>query len=255
VTSKRIAVVTGGTTGIGLAAARGLLSAGYRVAVFSQNEVNVLAAKDALGKEFGAEFVFATTADITNPMEINAFFAKVNAAWGSPAILVCNAGISPKSPGGALPFADIPLAEWNEVIAVNLTGAMLSCQAALPAMCAGGFGRIVIIGSVAARGRPKIAGASYVASKAALSGLARSLVETYSMHGITVNIIAPGRILTDMSGTAGSPSNLAALERIPARRFGKPEEIAALIVFLASDMSGFINGAIIDVNGGEFIAP
>ena len=253
--NKRIAVVTGGTTGIGFATANALLKTGYRVAVFSQNEANILTAENALSKEFGADNVFASTVDITNPIEINSFFAKVTAVWGPPVILVCNAGISPKGPNGALPFIETPLKEWNHVLSVNLTGAMLCCQAVLPGMCLEQFGRIVIVGSVAARGRPKIAGASSIASKAALSGLVRTLVEPYSIHGITINLVAPGRILTDMSGSKDNPSNIAALERIPSRRFGRPEEIAALIVFLASDTSGFINGATIDINGGEFIAP
>ena len=252
---ERIAIVTGGTTGIGFATAKALLKTGYRVAVFSQNETNVLAAKVTLSEEFGTGNVLADIVDITDPLAISSFFSKVNAEWGPPSILVCNAGISPKGANGALPFTETPLEEWNHVLSVNLTGAMLCCQAVLPGMCLGQFGRIVIVGSVAARGRPKIAGASYVASKAALSGLVRTLVEPYSIHGITINLVAPGRILTDMSGSKDNPLNIAALERIPARRFGKPEEIAALIVFLASDTSGFINGATIDINGGEFIAP
>ena len=251
----RVAVVTGGTTGIGLETARSLLRSGHRVAVFSQSEENVLAAEAALGREFGSQRIFARTADIAQPQAIAAFFAELKAVWASPTILICNAGISPKGPNGALPFTDIPLSEWNEVISINLTGAMLCCQAVVQGMVEGGFGRIVLVGSVAARGRPMIAGTSYVASKAALSGLARVLIEPYSSYGITVNLVAPGRILTGMSGSANSPSNLAALERIPSRRFGKPEEVAALITFLVNETSGFINGATIDINGGEFVAP
>lgn len=251
----RVAVVTGGTTGIGFETARFLLRSGHRVAVFSHSRDHVLEAEAALAEEFGSEKIFARTADIANHQAIAAFFAELTALWIAPTILVCNAGISPKGANGAVPFTDIGLNEWNEVISINLTGAMLCCQAVVPGMVESGFGRIVLVGSVAARGRPKIAGTSYVASKAALSGLARALIEPYSSHGITVNLVAPGRILTDMSGSANSPSNLAALERIPLRRFGKTEEVAALIAFLVAETSGFINGATIDINGGEFVAP
>lgn len=252
---SHVAVVTGGTTGIGLATAKSLLRSGHRVAIFSQNQDNVLAAEAALGREFAPERIFARIADIADPVAIASFFAEVRTTWASPAILVCNAGVSPKGPDGALPFTDIGLGEWNEVISINLTGAMLCCQAVVQGMIEGGFGRIVLVGSVAARGRPKIAGTSYVASKAALSGLARALIEPYSSYGITINLVAPGRILTGMSGSANSASNVAALDRIPLRRFGKPEEVAALIAFLADEASGFINGATIDINGGEFVSP
>ena len=251
---SHVAVVTGGTTGIGFETARSLLRSGHRVAVFSQSQENVLAAEAALGREFGLERIFARTADIAQPQAVAAFFAELKTAWPAPTILVCNAGVSPKGPNGALPFTDIALSEWNEVISINLTGAMLCCQAVVQGMVKSGFGRIVLVGSVAARGRPKIAGTSYVASKAALSGLARALIEPYSNYGITVNLVAPGRILTSMSGSEASPSNLAALERIPSGRFGKAEEVAALIAFLVDESSGFINGATIDINGGEFVA-
>lgn len=250
-----VAVVTGGTSGIGFETARALLSSGHRVAVFSQSRDHVIAAETALGREFGPENVFAGTADIVEPEMIRAFFAEVTAAWTAPSVLVCNAGISPKGPNGAVPFTDIALDEWDKVISTNLTGAMLCCQAVLPGMAKNRFGRIVLVGSVAARGRPKIAGASYVASKAALAGLARALIEPFSIKGITINIVAPGRIMTDMAGSAGSASNLAALDRIPLRRFGRPDEVASLIAFLAGKTSGFINGATIDINGGEFVAP
>lgn len=251
----RVAVVTGGTTGIGLETARSLLRSGHRVAVFSQSRDHVLAAETSLAQEFGSENIYARTADIADHRAIAAFFAELTALWTPPTILVCNAGISPKGENGAVPFTDVGLSEWNKVISINLTGAMLCCQAVVQGMVEVGFGRIVLVGSVAARGRPKIAGTSYVASKAALSGLARALIEPYSSHGITVNLVAPGRILTSMSGPANSSSNLAALERIPSRRFGKPDEVAALIAFLVAETSGFINGATIDINGGEFVAP
>lgn len=251
----RVAVVTGGTTGIGLATARALLQSRHRVAVFSQNDDKVRVAAAELQKVHGPDRVLARTVDLAHAAAIQAFFAAVTAAWEAPAVLVCNAGISPKGPDGAVPFGAMTLRQWNEVMAINLTGAMLCCQAALPGMVKNGFGRIVLVGSIAARARPRIAGTSYVTSKAGLAGLTRALVEPYSRAGITVNLVAPGRILTDMSGRADSPANLDALGRIPCGRFGRPDEVAALVAFLAKETSGFINGATIDINGGEFVAP
>jgi 3-oxoacyl-[acyl-carrier protein] reductase len=250
---SQIAVITGGTTGIGLATARRLLCRDYRVAVFSQRRESVEAARVQLATEFGTERVLARPVDLAIPAQIEDFFVELRAKWGSPHALVCNAGVSPKGRDGAIAFNEIHLTEWNEVLAVNLTGAMLCCQAVGPAMMERGFGRIVLIGSVAARTRPKIAGASYVASKAALSGLTKSLVSTYAPFGITVNLVAPGRILTNMAGEPNTPTNRAALAAIPAGRLGQPDDVAAVVDFLISRDAGFVNGAIVDVNGGEFL--
>ncbi|MER8824691.1 3-oxoacyl-ACP reductase FabG [Mesorhizobium sp. M0991] len=249
----RTAVVTGGTTGIGLACAEVLLGAGHRVAVFSTQTAHVDKAREHLSRKFGADNVLAGAVDLRDRDALTAFFEKVRAKWSQPSILVCNAGFSPKHDGKRLAFDAIPLEEWNDVMAINLTGAMLCCQLAAPGMAALGFGRIILIGSMAGRALPKIAGASYVASKAALAGLARSLVGEYASHGVTINTVAPGNVLTDMMGSPDSPATLAALSRIPSGRMGRPEDIAAVVAFLASDQAEFVNGAIIDVTGGEYV--
>ncbi|OOG75107.1 3-ketoacyl-ACP reductase [Sinorhizobium sp. A49] len=250
--AARIAVVTGGTAGIGLATARYLLQRGYRVAIFGQNEGHMENAKDFLAGEFGPDRIFARTVDLGQPAQITTFFRELEQGWGSVAVLVCNAGVSPKGADGPTPFSEVSLDEWNFVLSVNLTGAMLCCQAVLPGMVRHGFGRIVFIGSVAGRTLPRIAGSAYVASKAAIAGLARSLVWPYAAHGITVNVVAPGRIATAMAGASGNQINRAAITRIPAGRMGDPHEVAAVVGFLAGDEAAFVNGAILDVNGGEF---
>lgn len=250
---SKIAVVSGGTTGIGLATARRLMDAGHRVAIFSQRPENVDAARRSLAAEHSPDRIFARTVDLLDACAINSFFKELEQAWGLPGILVCNAGISPKGPNGAVEFSTIPLQEWNEVLAVNLTGTMLCCQAVGPGMIKNGFGRIILLGSVAARSRPKIAGASYVASKAALAGLAKALIGPYSPSGITINLVAPGRILTGMTGTLNDAANRDAMSRIPIGRLGEPDDVAAVIEFLASEDAGFVNGAVIDVNGGEVV--
>ena len=250
--SQRIAVVTGGSSGIGLAAVNHLLHAGFRVAFFGQSAAHVGEVEARLSREFDDSRVFARCVDLASPPQVADFFREVQDHWRVPDTLICNAGISPKGPDGAIPFAHVTLEEWNQVLSVNLTGAMLCCQAVVPAMAARRFGRIILIGSIAGRALPKVAGTAYVVSKAALSGLSRSLIATCAGTGVTVNLVAPGRIVTEMAGASDSVINRAALTRIPVGRLGDPADIASTIGFLASSDAGFINGAIIDVNGGEF---
>lgn len=248
-----VAVVSGGASGIGLATVRRLLEAGWRVGFFSQHEEKVAAARKQLLAEFGAHApLFAKAADLRDPDAIAHFFSDLRRHCGPVTALVANAGYSPKGVDGRIGLAEIPLREWEGVLRVNLTGAFLCCQAVLPDMIEARLGRIVLVGSLAGRTVPKIAGASYVASKSALAGLARSIVSEYSGFGITANTVCPGRIITDMAGAPDSPANKAALERIPIGRLGTPHDVVRVIEFLLQAEADFVNGAILDVNGGEF---
>lgn len=247
-----VAIVTGGSTGIGLSTVTTLLSAGYRVAFFSQNAHHLDQAKKILRAAADQSQILSGCVDVRSQPSVDSFFADVEKRWGVIDALVCNAGISPKGIHGAVPFEDVEASEWQDVLSVNLTGAVWCCQAALRRMKPRGRGRIVLIGSVAGRTIPKIAGPPYVASKAAIAGLARSMVATCSGTAITINVVAPGRIATDMAGDPTSSANVEALRRIPVGRLGTGADVATLIRFLVSEDAGFINGAIIDVNGGEF---
>lgn len=252
--ARKVAVVSGGSTGIGLACVRQLLSAGWDVAFFSQNAGRTRAAERILRDDSGFEGqLLAGVADLRDHASVRAFFGEVRTELGPIAGLVCNAGYSPKGPGGRVPLAEIDLDEWNEVIAINQTGAMLCCQLSLPGMVEAGGGRIVFIGSLAGRTMPRIAGGSYVASKSALPGLARTIVSEYSSVGVTANTVCPGRIVTEMTGDSDTPTNRSALERIPIGRLGRPSDVARVVEFLMRDDSDFVNGAVIDVNGGEFL--
>jgi 3-oxoacyl-[acyl-carrier protein] reductase len=253
--APRIAVVSGGSSGIGLAIAERLLAEHWRVAFFSQQAERVGEARAGLAARHGAETVRAGVVDLRDEAATRRFLGDVEAEWGRIDALVCNAGFSPKTPTGRTPLADIALDEWNDVLVVNLTGALICCQAVLPGMAARRHGRIVLIGSVAGRTMPRIASASYVASKSALAGLMRSIVSEHAGQGISCNLIAPGRIVTEMTGDPSSVTNQAALSRIPAGRLGRPEDIARVAAFLAAPEADFINGAVLDVNGGEFTAP
>lgn len=251
--AKPVAVVTGGSSGIGYATVQALLDAGWRVAFFSQNAARVEQAANDLAKQHSHDDIRADVVDLRDAPATRRFIATVARELGRIDALVCNAGYSPKGPHGRVPLADVDIDEWQDVLRINLTGALVCCQAALPHMIEAGGGRIVLIGSLAARTLPRIAGAAYSASKSGLAGLCRSIVSEYSAQGITANLVAPGRILSEMTGSADSEANRAVLARIPAGRLGQPGDIARVVAFLVQPQSDFISGAIIDVNGGEFV--
>ncbi len=248
-----VAVVTGGTAGIGLAIVERLSQAGYRVAYCGSNPDRLTAAERRLAIRYPDARYLARVVDLRVGVQITRFFGDVAAALGPVSVLVNNAGISPKVDGQRVPFHQVTQDEWQDVMAVNLTGAVLCTQAVLPGMLERRFGRVIMIGSSAARALPRLAGSAYVASKAALSGLTRSLAAEYGAYGITANTVAPGNVASGMTGDPGSAQNREAATRIPLGRVGEPADIAGIVVFLCSRDAGFINGATIDATGGEYV--
>ncbi|MGY4230350.1 3-oxoacyl-[acyl-carrier protein] reductase [Bradyrhizobium sp. USDA 4503] len=246
-----VVLVTGGARGIGLEIVRRFLADDYRVAFVATQPNHVQRALESLsGPE---DRLCAGVADVTQQNEVNRFVDQIRNRWGEITALVNNAGVSPKRADQKIPWlSQMSPQEWARVIDVNLSGPFTLIRLIAPSMIAKGYGRIINIGSLAGRAVPLIAGPHYAASKAGLIGLTRAAARDLAPYGVTVNCIAPGRILSDLTGPAEAAVNRSALSRIPLGRFGKAEEVADLAAFLASPMAGFITGATIDITGGEF---
>ena len=247
----RRVLVTGGARGIGLGIARRFLHEGASVVLV---DVHADALSDALRQlAVPARRAMTVTCDISSEEEVHAMVARVVEQLGGIDILVNNAGISPKHAGIKSPVALMALAEWKQVLDVNLTGAFLCARACVPGMAQRHWGRIVNIGSLAGRSRSELSGAHYGASKAGMASLARTLAFEVGELGITVNSVAPGRIDTPMAATVSQEVNDRYRATIPVRRFGTPDDVAAAVSYLAGDDAGFVTGVTLDVNGGALM--
>jgi 3-oxoacyl-[acyl-carrier protein] reductase len=239
--TNKTALVTGASRGIGLACARALAESGARV---------VLAARDrARLEEASAQIPNSTWVelDLSSPDSIKAAFAQAVTGAGRIDILVNNAAIT--KDGLALRMKKD---DWDAVLATNLTGAFLAIQQVLQGMMKERWGRIINISSIVGEtGNP--GQANYVASKAGLVGLTKSLAQEMASRNITVNAIAPGFIETDMTAKLSDDLKSTMLAHIPLKRFGKAEDVAAAVRFLASDEAGYITGHVLDVNGGMYM--
>ena len=231
----RVAVVTGAGRGIGRAVADALVAKGARTAYLDLNTPEP--------HLDGGERGIYVHCDVTDEASVDAAFTTLEETWGTISILVNNAGIF-----WIRPLAEITLEAWNQMMAVNTTGAFLCARRVLPGMRAQGYGRLIALGSSAGKTGGAKETAAYGASKAAVMALAKSIATEYAADGITSNALAPALINTDM--VAGI-ADLAG--RIPVGRLGEPADIAAAVVFLASEEAGFITGEVMDINGGFLI--
>jgi 3-oxoacyl-[acyl-carrier protein] reductase len=248
--ADRIALVTGAGRGLGEAIAARLAAAGHPVVLADVLErVEEVAARL---RQTGHQ-ARAIRLDVADEAAVEALPEVLGDWWQRLGILVNNAGISPKQEGRKRQVAEIPLEEWNRVLAVNLTGPFLLCRRCIPLLRERRWGRIIMMTSQAAHVPSSITGAYYGASKAGLMALARNLAVELGPDGITVNSVAPGRIRSDMVAGAAPGLNEAFLARIPLGRLGEPTDVAAAVAFLASEEAAYLTGTTIDVGGGSYM--
>jgi 2-hydroxycyclohexanecarboxyl-CoA dehydrogenase len=246
---SRVAVVTGGASGIGEATCHHLAGLGHRVAILDLDGDGVQrVAKDLRS---GGMEALGLAVDVTDRPALDAAFAEIRSALGPTEILVTSAGLVAFDP-----FEQITPQRWQRVLDVNLTGTFHCCQAAVPDMVARRWGRIITIASSSAqRGSPAMV--HYAASKGGVIALTKSLAREYASYGITVNTIPPSGIETPMLHQSQADGHLPANEvmarAIPLGHLGTPDDIAVAAAFLASEDARFITGQVVGVNGGSVL--
>ena len=229
----RRALITGGAGDIGGAVARRLLGDGARVATLDLRPAEV-------------DGVLSLSGDVSRSADVEEAMARAESELGPLDILVCAAGVS----GDSLRTADVPDEEWRRVFSINCDGVFFANRAAARAMVPRGYGRVVNVASIAGKeGNPMAA--AYSASKAAVIGMTKSIGKDLAETGVLVNCVAPAVIQTRMLADMSEEHVEYMIERIPMRRLGRPEEVAALIAFLASEECSFSTGMVFDLSGGR----
>ncbi len=242
---NRVAIVTGAGQGMGEAFAKILAKNGARVAVADVNIETAKKVSSEITEKGGSAAAFKV--DISSPGEVSSLVADVVARLGRPAILVNNAGVLRPTP-----FREITESEWQMVMRVNVDGVFYCCKYVVPLMVETRYGKIINISSTAGKASSTFGGLHYTASKAAVLGITRHLARELAPFNVNVNAVCPGSIDTPMVRDNSTPESLReGIAKIPWGRLGRSEEVADLVLFLASDSSSYITGASIDINGGE----
>ena len=237
---ERVALITGGTRGIGAAISIALKNEGYKVAA-------TYAGNDEVASKFSDDTGINTYKwNVASYEESTQGLEKVQADLGSIDTVVANAGITRDAP-----FHKMTPDQWNQVVDTNLTGVFNTIHPLWPAMREQKFGRVIVISSINGQ-KGQFAQVNYAATKAGDLGIVKSLAHEGARNGITANAICPGYIATDMVMSMPEKAIEATISQIPTGRLGEPEEIARCVLFLASKQSGFINGSTISANGAQF---
>jgi len=243
----KTALITGAGRGIGRAIALELARAGVNIAV---NDYNVPNETVELVRNEGVRSQ-GYGADVSDFQAVSQMVEQIVQDFGGIDILINNAGISPKHDGRKHHLYEMDPAEWQKVVDINLNGAFYCTRYVAPIMMANKWGRIVNLGSMAARVFSPVAGIHYCATKAGVLGLTRVSAGELAPYNILVNAIAPGRIDSEMTRAAGEEANKAILSTIPLNKYGTVEDVAKTVKFLVSEENGYIVGAVIDINGGR----
>jgi 3-oxoacyl-[acyl-carrier protein] reductase len=239
----RTALVTGASRGIGRATAIALAGAGHRVAVGWRSDADAAKATVATIEAAAGEGV-AVQLDVADAASVDTGVKQIEEAFGPVEILVSNAGVTDDGL-----FVRMAEERWRNVLSANLDGAFLVTKRVVPTMMRARWGRIITVSSVTAY--IGAAGqANYAAAKAGLIGLTRSLARELAPRSITCNVVAPGPIATDMIAALSDDQRDRMTSAVPLQRMGTPEEVAAVITFLASDPAGYVTGAVVPVDGG-----
>jgi NAD(P)-dependent dehydrogenase (short-subunit alcohol dehydrogenase family) len=238
--TERVVIVTGAASGIGAAIARRLLADGWRVAGADIHP------PDAAGRGQDGQAMRVYEVDVADEASVQAMVESVIADFGRIDALVNDAGVA----GRAAPSWELPVGEWERVLAVNLSGTYYGCRAVIPKLVAAGWGRVVNIASIAGKeGNPNAV--PYSASKAGVIGLTKAIAKEVATLGVLVNCVTPAVIETPILGQLTPEQVEYMTSRIPMGRIGQPEEVAALVAWLVSDECSFTTGAVFDISGGR----
>ncbi|MDP6323364.1 MAG: 3-oxoacyl-ACP reductase FabG [Acidimicrobiales bacterium] len=235
---ERVVLITGGNRGIGLATAKTFASKGNKVAITYRETP-----PDGI-EELG---IHSFSCDVTDQEHVNKAFKEVEETLGTVEVLVANAGITRDALTARTTDQD-----FSEVLDTNLTGAFRTAKQALRGMMKNRWGRIIFVSSLSGR-IGQVGQSSYAASKSALLGLSRSLAKEYASRNITVNVVAPGAVKTDMLEKLSDDQIKEYIESIPLGRLGEPQEIGEIIAFLSSENASYITGSVIPVDGGLYM--